>query len=398
MAERSRKRYRQGTLPWGSAASAVVQAASGNYGAAALYGAQAAARYFSSRHSQTVGTPALTGADHVIAVHDQLTTTGFTHVVNGPSPKFFKHKGTITYQQYCSGQLEWDIGRQGIQDCFQLYNTNILATQPIVAPIPTVGWVNPVFSFDPNIKTSGGGVISADVSPENRYIHLKTIKLDFELVNLTNKIACCTLYWCMAKKTGLRTPSEEWQEGLKDLRLGQSASSQYNSVTGTLATAGYPFNYYIGQSPSHVPAFKKCFKVIKRQTFQLQSGATLKDYVKIYMNKTVSKTYIDSLWTNVDGSAVADSYPNMVAGYTIVPMLVARSTPIWDDSTDVKEVTYGSGDIGWMCSQTFTFVPFSTEENVKFDRVWPTCHNAGTTTEKLVGDDDAEIAGVDIGS
>lgn len=344
-----------------------------------------------SRGSQTETQHNLKSKDGVVALHNQMTTTGFTRMLNPPKKHFLMHPGTIIYSQYCTQLLSWDVGRQGVQDMFEMFNLNQLLTTPAGTADPLVEFDKAVFEFDPNRNTTGNAFI-AEQAPEMRFCHIKTSKMTCEFTNLTSNLVVGEVLWCLAKKNSTRTPGEEWQYQLKNEALGQGNAVQENLVTPASAQGGVPLYYFPGKSPTTLCEWNRRWKIIKKESFQLQAGASLKMYAKVYYNRTLNRQTFESYDENVDGTGNASSPPSMLAGLTLVPLLICRSTATFDTTAGVDRMTYGSGKVGWVCTQQLSIVPYGVVQNAPYERIFPSIHNAGTYDQKNIGQDDTVVS------
>jgi len=328
------------------------------------------------------------GSGQIVAYKDSLTEKYWSKMIHPPVGKYLKSKSTITYHQYCTQTMNWDAGRQGVQDMFCVYNMDQLMENTIGTANPLIQWPTAAINLAPDQTISGGGIISADV-PLTRYIHLKSVKMSTEIVNLSSTIVVGQILWVMPKKLTVNYPSEEWQYQLLQEKNGQGAAQQ-QSLPGTNPSAGQALYYFVGKTPLTLGGFNKTYRVIHKDSFKLESGGNLKLYSKVYLNKTVSESYLRGLKEDYTGGALG-TYPKVIPGVTLIPLMIARSVPVFDTTEGVDRMTYGTGKIGWCCSQSYSLVPFSVEDSVPYERIYPSIHNAGSVSQKVIGPDDTVI-------
>nr|WPR18601.1 MAG: capsid protein [Chemarfal virus 185] len=320
-----------------------------------------------------------------MVTHNELVSTGWTKKMHEPIGKYMRDMGTIDYSQYCQSVLQWDQGRQGVQDMFQAMNLAQFHDSATSSPDPRLKWPNNIFGFDVDQNTSGSGVIIAGTTSRTNIMYLKTAKFTTELVNLTNNAQIGQIYWFMSKGACVRTPLQEWEFQNKQEKLGQDVANQDTPLSGQ------PQYYFPGKSPLTIGGFNRTYKLLHTDKFTLQSGGHLKIYSKLYVNKLIKQTKVEELMQNVAGTGDLAVPPLGYPGVTIFPLLIVRSASVLNSELDV--MTYGGGKIGWTCTQAYTFVPGTMDEKFPYERIYPSIKNQSWTPSNETMILDTDVAG-----
>lgn len=276
-----------------------------------------------------------------------------------PAKSGYKKLGTFEFLSQNGAYIK---GEEGMQTPTTLMG--VACQQMCVAATNTSlynGFAAKLFDLDPYQKTTGSGILSAGVIPGSNRLMIKTVDMDIQLANGSTAAQALELVFLKFKNDSqiIADPFEYyWTNSLARKAYGQSAAVQPNDTTSG-AGEGYLTASQFGLSPFYEAEFNKMFKVLKRKTFVVDPGQTVKEIVRLHVNRMIRRDIADEAngegkyWTKGD----------------IIVSLIVRGAPIAivnDAQDQVDGVTTAAADIMWTSTQRYavqSYGPLSNDMN-----------------------------------
>lgn len=193
------------------------------------------------------------------------------------------------------------------------------------------------YNMDPNSSNTGSAVLGSTVSPLESTINILEYKNSFEFTNLS-QTGCFVDLYCITPKTYTNNnPDISWAAGYTNEAFGLPVSVPDTAGFSTNGTAGTMIVTEVGTTPFDSPLFKKQFKVLKVNKYNLAGGATQNVNYVINVGKPVKRDLIQNQLT-----AGNVSKPNL----TVYWMFVTRGQIVDDTSAAGSRMTFGSTKLG----------------------------------------------------
>lgn len=276
-----------------------------------------------------------------------------------PSKPAYKKLGTFEFLNQNGAYIS---GEEGMQTASTLMG--LACNQAVVQATNSSlynGFTTALFDLDPYQKTTGSGVLSPGVVPGSNRIMISTIDMDIQLANSSTAAQALELIFLKFKQDSTVTVDPfnwYWTNSLARKAYGQSAAAQPNDTTSG-AGVGYLTAESFGLSPFYEAEFNKMFRVLKRKSFVVDPGQTIKEIVKLHVNRIFRKDY--SVQANQEGKYFTKG--------DIIVGLIVRGAPIAIVNADMHQVdgvTTAAADIMWTSTQRYSvhsFGPLSNDMN-----------------------------------
>lgn len=203
--------------------------------------------------------------------------------------------------------------------------------------------------FDTNpFQTNTGGVLYGNtVAPLDDRIVLQSVVYNLEMANFTTgSPLIIDLYWLKCMKNTSDDPQTIWQNVLISQALGKAGAVQG-------AASGYPLISQVGTRPEEAPAFRKIWKTLKKETYELASGANVQLLYTMKFNKMIDK------------KTIVEQPTPFIAGFTVTPWVIIRGC-IGKD-VDGAGVTIAPVELGYVISREYQcFVPSANRLQTQF--------------------------------
>lgn len=225
---------------------------------------------------------------------------------------------------------------------------------------------------------------AAGTPMQNDKLYYRSVFGKLSLLNMANLASHVRVYWCLAKVDTGNHPVLTWQGAIGDMAMG-SANPLIASLTTTpAATPGFATRFDPGTSPLSYAMFRKTWKVLHMESFNLQGGDEVDVSFKFNYNRYITKSELSQRPTL------------FLKGISIVPFVVYYGSMcgVGDGPpapTAATEVVYGQSRIGVIVQQTHVFEPVPAETKTPTSQVFYGLVSAPSHAidERIIDDTDA---------
>lgn len=172
---------------------------------------------------------------------------------------------------------------------------------------------NSLFDTNPAQSSIGGTLFGSQIAPADDRIKLMRVKVTFEFSNQSSGPAMVDVYWLKQKVNGNVDPVTAWGNVYTSRAFGKGVPSFPTSTA--VGTAGQNRSIIPGTRPELLPEFRKMFRILKHNVYELAPNANVNETVYMHHNKLLDKKYI----TDIEGSG-----NNYLGGTTVHLMLIQR--------------------------------------------------------------------------
>lgn len=203
-----------------------------------------------------------------------------------------KGLGRFRYTEEQQGRMTSSTGQQGAQDILA-YGTadQILSNSTTAGPaygVSNLGY----FSMNPNDYLTGSQLFTAGYKPANDRIFMNSLDYTMKLTNTENAACELTLYWCLAKKSGLQNfPCGGWDQALLTNGINQGVNVPA-PAGGTAGVGGFPTRFQWGEKPFANKTMRENWKCLKKTVVPLASGSTETVVFNYNVDKLIKKDVI----------------------------------------------------------------------------------------------------------
>lgn len=229
------------------------------------------------------------------AIHDEIVRRYHTLYI-GPKGKVSNRtkKGCWKIDDQGDFVVTADEGQQGTSNpsvviCNGTVSQYINDSGLIYGPNQqaAVGWIN----CNPYQKNSGGGLYAAGTKPEDDRICVDVIEQKFEIGNFGTTSAHVEMYVVLPKTTTSLDPITYWDECLESEALGYGPMVQQTNNANY--AAGYGNRKFLDLRPDALPSWKKMWKIVHKENFDLAPGANVVDTIKMeFGGKIIERKYM----------------------------------------------------------------------------------------------------------
>nr|WAE43035.1 MAG: capsid protein [Cressdnaviricota sp.] len=318
--------------------------------------------------------------------HLELSQSACTIWLRRPQ-QLYKPLGRFRYIQQNYGNVQAGFGQQGVKTIAGHMTISQLITSSS-APVGYNQFNTAAFALNPYQTNTGSSVLSSVVAPPEDRIHIHSTFVDLQLSNMSASAAHVELYWVTPKKGLGAEPDVEWNRVCSTYEtLGQSAAGQASDASGvqTQATVGYPTYGLYGETPTAHKGWNQMYKVLRKMSIPLSSGATKKIIYKINHNKTFVKSVVTE--QNVV-SVIAQPFS------TVYCMMIVRGVPVLDDNGGTQgNPTTSNAAIAWTTVSRYTFSTLGAAR-LDYNRAMPQFYaltGSSATGAKLMGELNAAV-------
>lgn len=299
----------------------------------------------------TAGSEIKTKLQHVEGVHGEIKRHVSTILVGKKKPIKNPSKGCwrVTDQgQDIAAIVE---GKQFVGTIAFINTFNQMTTSSGAGYNPATNAYVSLFDANPNQSNIGGGLYSQVSLPNDDRIVIRSVQYNLEFANFTAvSPVVIDLYWLLCKKNTNDFPETCWQNVLTSQAMGRSAAVQ--ATNAAAYTAGYASSSMIGMRPEDAPAFKKIWKTLKKETYELAPGANVQLTYDFVYNKMIDKKFIQEQATNY------------IAGLTLTPFAIFRGCVVKDIN---GTATVSPCEVGFIYSREYAcFVPSANRLQTEF--------------------------------
>lgn len=266
------------------------------------------------------------------------------------SKNVIKGKSRFKFNQHKDVMATQISGAQGVTVLNSIGTTSQLKGNTSNLRANLLQWDIDPMLYNPyvvlNTSTYFPGPI-ASPNPSDRYGY-RVCKQHLQFLNLESIPTECILMWLCPKVTTAVSPAAYWQTCLNnEERLTQNVSTSTAAPATTTTASGFQDSGAYGVHPAECRSFLKMWKILDQERFILVSGAQKNFSRDIFMNKVLTKQYLDNIPSG-------DEY---IANITVVPLLITRGSLVGvTNGAAAVEVTYGPTKIGVMMSEEHRFV------------------------------------------
>lgn len=233
--------------------------------------------------------------------------------------RHYKGMAASVMDVHYTRHVDTAVGQQGVDVFAGIFDRNGLlglgAASFNSGQFPSgVFQLNPYQKITGSEKNSFAGVSNLDQC----YIHY--VGGQYQFCNFSDSPIELDVYWLLCRKNVDLSPNTYWSNLMAN--AGNAGTPAVQPVIGTgVFIQGTPSVNTYGQNPNQHKDFKKVWKTVKYVRLCLSGMQNSKHNFVMHYNKFVSKSYI------------IDSGSNFIAGYSIVPMVIARGHLIKDSGT-----------------------------------------------------------------
>lgn len=293
--------------------------------------------------------------------HDKIVVGKYTKALGRKVGK--GGRWTVTDQHGVT--FENDAGHQGTgfltKVCHYCDLVSTSANFPGTGPSLVGELVTPLFQLDPNAKTTGGSLFTAAQAPECRRIFIQKVELEFHLSNFSNVPINGKIMYFLKRNTDQYTALDLWQASLEDESLAPwttaAAFAHFNSggaYVNPVIGADQPTME--GNDPRMYRSFKRSYKFLKSQKFELTSDSEVIIHTDVILNKILNVGNIKDMIGNPNTIEFAYGLKN----YTVEAIIVYR-TGLQLAKTELPEaeVTSAEGKIGATVKRRYVCKPMA---------------------------------------
>lgn len=244
----------------------------------------------------------------------------------------------------------------------QLFNTTGQAAGVSIGSyLNPSSWTQTLFGFDPfaqgaaTLGLADGGInqsetpigsTSTNVKLYQGVVYLDKINGEMWIQNYAKVMTEFEIWWCSPKVITGSLPEVDWQGG-EDVGMFTTANqvaggeANYPAPGCDLVTniGGNNFGALPGVSPFNTRYWNSKWRVVKRVKHQVLPGGVKRLKYALHYNKYLS---MDQLHR----ATLGDTTKKYIPGLTLIPMIVAKSGPVWDNiSTFGNKLTLGPVDL-----------------------------------------------------
>lgn len=270
-----------------------------------------------------------------------------SHIRSKPIPNTKQNMNYTVIKNY---KLTGTTGEQMVEELASFYTRD-----QIMGVISTDGngktnpgrWGDDPYLFNP-VKgiSSDGNVYTVD----GKYLNTTTlvshkVNEEYYILNAQNVPVNITIWWLMCKKDNDFGPIECWKRAKADAGAYQRAAvgrTTYGSFVTSGASAAVE---EYGDLPFRYKEFNKSWKAIAKHQFILQGGNQRKIRISHNLKRNIRR---ESFENNDNG---------VLAGYTIVPMLIAKCGLVEFEQQEgsSNEFSFAKPALGAITKQRFKF-------------------------------------------
>lgn len=228
-------------------------------------------------------------------------------------------------------------------------------------------------------------VTAAAGTSRNDMLYIKTVKLTFEILNMTLLPQTIQAYMCSPKYDTNVNPIDYWVGVMSAKNSGQTIATPAVDIADLTAGSGQASTTNPRTNPFVHAEFRKMWTSMCTAKLVLQAGEQINFTLTLDYHKVVSREVLNTARTS-----------QFLKGLSVFPLFLTNSGLAAISSgpgVEASEVGYGEVKVGIISNQVYTFgaLPISRKS---FNRVNPdlveTCATNGSVLEstRVFGDDD----------
>lgn len=235
---------------------------------------------------------------------------------------------------------------------------------------------NNYFDYNPSESTTGGEApgLTATTTQAADKIILRTVDYEVTLMNASNVSCEVQVLWFLCRKNTTKSVIETWQDSMDNLRLAQGGATAPTSADNRWQfNEGYATTQAYGTVPTQFTQFRKYWKLMSKDKFVLPPGDNHRIKFRILYNKVLDKA--------IAAQANA-SNDRAIAGYTLVPLVIARGALVLVNGPTpnfVKTASFAATELAAGVSVTHNLSSLGTGRT-SYNRF-----SAGMVSEKYTG-------------